>query len=178
MIVERLLFLFFMCIVIRCIKTIQNITQIEGHKLATAVLISLETLFFLLVFRDVIVGDITPPIVAAVVGGYIVGYYFGAFMEDRMALGKVIVTIKIAKKHSKELSKTLRKNGFIFIQSKRYYSHKGKLRKLHQGVIYRKELPKLKGVLKDFNIVATVEPIKTTFGKRIISSKDYVESQK
>ncbi|MCK5176257.1 MAG: hypothetical protein KAQ92_00900, partial [Candidatus Aenigmarchaeota archaeon] len=69
-------------------------------------------------------------------------------------------------------------NGFIFIQSKRYYSHKGKLRKMHEGIIYRKELPKLKKITEEFNIVGVVSDIKSTFGKEIFSTKEYLKINK
>lgn len=167
-----------MCLIMRSLKTVQNITQIGGHKKVTIVLITIETLIFLLVFQNVITGELTFFVIMAVAVGYVLGYLIGSLIEDKMALGKVIVTIKIAKEKSKELSKTLKKNGFIFIQSKRFYSHKGKLRKLHQGIIYRKELPKLKSITKDFNIVATVETLKDTFGKKIISSEEYLDMEK
>ena len=174
----RLAYIFLMCGVMRCIKTIQSITQIGGHKAITAFLIAMETLIFLLVFKNVITGDLTVLIIVAVIAGYVLGYLIGSYIEDKMALGKVIVTIKIAKEKSKDLSKVLKEHGFIFIQSKRFYSHKGKLRKIHQGIIYRKELPHLKAITKDFNIVASIENLKDTFGKKIISSKDYLDLDK
>jgi len=171
----RLAYIFLMCIVMRCIKTIQNITQIDGHKTITAFLIAMETLIFLLIFKNVITGDLTILITLAVIAGYVIGYLIGSHIEDKMALGKVIITIKIAKEKSKNLAIVLKEHGFIFIQSKRYYSHTGKLRKIHQGIIYRKELPKLKAITKGFNITASIENIKGTFGKKIISSKDYLD---
>lgn len=167
-----------MCMIMRCVKTIQNITQIGGHKTITAFLLAIETLILLLVFKDVITGELTILVIIAVIAGYVLGYLIGSYIEDKMALGKVIVTIKIAREKSNKLAEVLKEHGFIFIQSKRFYSHKGKLRKIHQGVIYRKELPKLKAITKDFNIVASVENIKSTFGKKIISSKDYLELDK
>ena len=167
--------LFVLSIVVRSIKTVQFITQIGGHKATTAVLIVIDTVFFLYVFRAVVISDLNLLLLAAVAAGYVVGYYIGSFIEDKMALGKLVVTIKIAKSRSKQLSKILRVNGFVFIRSKRFYTHKGKLRKLYQGIIYRKELPKLKQVTKDLPIIATVEDVKSTFGKRIISSNDYLE---
>ena len=175
---ERIISIFLMCMVIRTIKTVQKINEISGHKLITAILIGMDTTIFLLVFKNLITGDLVVPIVLAMALGYISGYYLGSFIEERMALGKVKVTIKIAKEHSKKLSKILLENGFVFVRTKRAYSHKDKLRKMHQGIIYRKELPKLKSLLKDLNLVAYVEPIKSTFGKKIISSKEYLQIAK
>lgn len=171
----RLAYIFVMCMIMRCVKTIQYITQIGGHKTITAFLLAIETLIFLLVFKNVITGELTIFVIIAVTVGYVLGYLIGSYIEDKMALGKMIVTIKIAREKSNKLAGVLRNNGFIFIQSKRFYSHKGKLRKIHQGIIYRRELPKLKAITKDFNIVASVESLKDTFGKRIISSKDYLD---
>ena len=177
MIIE-LAVLFVLSALVRCVKTVETITQVAGHKLVTSVLIALDTVLFLIVFRNVIINDITAPVLAAVAGGYIAGYYAGAFAEETMALGKLLVTIKISKEHSRRLAGILRENGFVFVQSKRFYSHKGKLKKLHQGIIYRKELPKLKGITKSLPVMATVEDVKSTFGKSVISSKDYLENQK
>ena len=176
--INEIIQLFVLSILVRSIKTIQNITQIGGHKAVTSLLIVIDTVFFLYVFRTVVVNELNIILLLTVAGGYVVGYYIGSIVEEKMALGKLVVTIKISKTHSKELSKTLRKNGFVFIQSKRFYSHKGKLRKLHQGIIYRKELPKLKHITKDLPIIATVGEVKSTFGKNLISSRDYLEMDK
>ena len=173
-----LAYIFLMCMIMRCVKTIQNITQIGGYKTITAFLLAIETLILLLVFKNVITGELTILVITAVIAGYVLGYLVGSYIEDKMALGKVMITIKIAREKSKKLAEALRDNGFIFIQSKSFYSHKGKLRKIHQGIIYRKELPKLKAITKDFQIVASVENLKDTFGKKIISSKDYLDLDK
>ena len=176
--IERIIFIFLMCMAIRTIKTMQKINEISGHKLITAVLIGMDTTVFLLVFKNLLTGELVVPVILAMAFGYISGYYLGAFIEEKMALGKVKVTIKIAKEQSKKLSKILSENGFVFVRTKRVYSHKNKLRKIHQGVIYRKELPKLKHLLKDLNLIAYVEQIKSTFGKKIISSKEYLQIAK
>ena len=176
--INELITLFVLSALVRSVKTVQNITQIGGHKTVTALLIVIDTVFFLYVFREVVVNDLNILLLLTVAAGYVVGYYIGAFIEEKLALGKLVVTIKIAKKHSKKLSKVLRANGFVFIQSKRFYTHKGNLRKLHQGIIYRKELPKLKHITKDLPIIATVEEVKSTFGKKLISSKDYLALDK
>ena len=176
--IERIIFIFLMCVAIRTIKTVQKINEISGHKFITAILIGMDTTVFLFVFQNLLTSELIVPVVLAMAFGYICGYYLGAFIEERMALGKVKVTIKIAKEQSKQLSKVLLDNGFVFVRSKRVYSHKNKLRKIYEGVIYRKELPKLKNVLKDLNLIAYVEQIKSTFGKKIISSKEYLEIAK
>jgi len=175
---ERLLYIFILCVLIRSIKTIQNISQNSGHKLLSAVLIATDTSFFLLVFKDVITNELNFFVIAAVALGYVVGYLLGSFIEEKIALGKTFVTIKIQKEKSKDLAKVLKDNGFVFIQSKRFYSHKGKLKKIHQGIIYRKELPKLKKITKPLPIIATVEHLKGTFGRKTISAEDYLEAEK
>jgi len=173
----RLIYIFILCVLIRSIKTVQNISQNSGHKALSAVLIALDTTFFLLVFKDVITNELTTSVIASVALGYVVGYFIGTFIEERIALGKVVITIKIPKEKSPELAKILKDNGFVFIQSKRYYSHKGKLKKILHGVIYRKELPKLKKIVKGLPIIATVEHVKDTFGRKMVSSKQYLEEE-
>jgi len=175
--IERLLFIYFACVIIRSIKTVQKINEILGHKIVTAFTIGLDTILFLLVFKDLLSGDLTIWLILSMSLGYITGYYLGSFIEDRMALGKVTVTIKIAKENAPKLAKKLKEEGFIFIQSKRFYSHRGKLRKLFQGLIYRKELPKLKKITKEFKVIGIVENVKSTFGKEMFSSEEYLKFQ-
>ncbi len=172
--ITRLTYIFLMCILIRCIKTIQNITQIAGQKFVTAVLIALDTVFFLLIFKTLLTGDLSASLIFTVSLGFIVGYYIGSYIEEKMALGKVKVTIKVAKERSSELFESLNEEGFIFTRSTRHYTHRGKLRKYYEGIIYRKELPKLKETTKGFNALFIIENIKDTFGKKIFTSKEYL----
>ena len=176
--IERLVFIFLMCLGIRSIGTVQKINEIAGHKRIAALLIGVDTILFLLVFKNLITGELTLPVVFSMALGYIGGYFLGTFIEEKMALGKVLVTIKISKRYSKDLFKVLNDNGFVFVRTKRVYTHKNKPKKIYQGIIYRKELPKLKSILKDFKILAYVEPIKTTFGQNIVSSKEYLQDNK
>ena len=101
--IERIIFIFLMCMAIRTIKTMQKINEISGHKLITAVLIGMDTTVFLLVFKNLLTGELVVPVILAMAFGYISGYYLGAFIEEKMALGKVKVTIKIAKEQSKKV---------------------------------------------------------------------------
>ena len=111
----RLLYLLSMCVLIRCIKTIQSITQMAGQKAISAFLIGLDTVAFLLVFKDVITGELTVAVVTTMACGYIIGYYIGSYIEEKMALGKVVVTIKIAKEYQ-----NFQRLGFLnFIISRR-----------------------------------------------------------
>tara|TARA_Y100000310_G_scaffold139131_1_gene138369 strand:- start:23863 stop:24408 length:546 start_codon:yes stop_codon:yes gene_type:complete len=176
--IDRLLYIFVLCVLIRSIKTVQSISQISGHKGLSASLIAIDTIIFLLMFKDVITNELTIFVVIAVALGYVVGYYLGSYIEDKIALGKAMVTIKIPKQKSQELAKKLKDSGFIFVHSKRVYSHHGKLKKMFHGVVYRRELPRLKRKLKDMPIIATVEHVKDTFGRKIVSAKDYLEAQK
>ncbi len=176
--IERIIYIFVLCVLVRSIKTVQQITQIAGHKLATAVLIAADTLVFLIVFKDIITGQLTIWVILAVALGYMAGYYLGAIVEEKMALGKVSVTIRVAKHRAKDLAVALREHGFVFIQSKRFYNHKGKLRKLFLGIVYRKELPKLRKITKGFRVIASVENVKATFGKEIMTSEEYLEIEK
>jgi uncharacterized protein YebE (UPF0316 family) len=158
---------------VKVINTIFKLNEISGNRGIAILLLGVDTTLFLLIFKNVISGDLTVPIVFTMAFGYMAGYTIGCFIEEKMALGKVNVVIKISKKNFKELSKVLTQNGFIFVRTKRVYSQNGKLKKLYQGIVFRKELPKLKKILKDFSFVAYLEPIKGTFGKKILTSKEY-----
>ncbi|MFW6024938.1 MAG: hypothetical protein ACOCRX_01210 [Candidatus Woesearchaeota archaeon] len=176
--IDRILYIFLMGVIIKCISTVKSIVRIGGHKFMTMFLIAVDTILFVFIFSDVLSNDLDIPVLVALICGYLIGYYIGTLIEEKMALGKAFVTIKIAKKDSKELAQTLKKKGFIFVQSKRFYSHKGKLRKIHQGIVYRKELPKLEKLLDDFKVIATVQNVKKVFGKDVISSEDYLRFQR
>ena len=176
--IERLVYVFLMCVAIRSINTLQKINMIDGNKSVTAILIGLDTTLFLLVFKNLLSGDLNVPVVGAMAFGYITGYYLGTFIEEKMALGKVLVTIKISKSKSKELHKRLRDNGFVFTRTKRVYSQKNKLKKIYQGIVFRKELPKLRKVLSDLKVVAYVEPLKATFGQKLVTSDEYLKDNK
>lgn len=167
-----------MGVIIKSIGTVKSIVRIGGHKAMTMFLMGVDTLLFVFIFSDVLSNDLEIPVLTALVSGYLLGYYIGTLIEEKMALGKAFVTIKIAKKESHKLAKTLKEKGFIFVQSKRFYSHKRKLRKIHQGIVYRKELPKLEKLLNNFNVIATVQNVKKVFGKDVISSEDYLRYQR
>lgn len=173
----KLLLVFIACIGINTIKTVRKISEIEGHKRLASLLIGLDTLLFMFIIADIISNDLGFIFVISMASGYILGYWIGTMLEEKIALGKVSVTIKIPKHQSKELWKTLRENGFIFIRTQRVYSHKNKPRKMYEGIIYRQELPKLKNILRNFNLVAHVQPIKDTFGKTILTSDKYLKHQ-
>lgn len=104
-----------MGMIIKSISTVKSIVRIGGHKFMTMTLIAIDTILFVFIFNDVLSGELSLPIVLSLVGGYLVGYYIGTLIEEKMALGKVFVTIKIAKKDSHDLADRLKQNGFIFI---------------------------------------------------------------
>ncbi|MCD6381714.1 MAG: hypothetical protein J7L43_01925 [Candidatus Aenigmarchaeota archaeon] len=174
----RLTLIFLATMAIRTIKTLQKINEYEGRKPIAAILIGIDTLLFLLVLKDILSSEVTIPIVLSMAFGYISGYFIGTVIEEKLALGKVLVTIKISKKYSKELHRRLKESGFVFIRTKRVYTHKNKLKKIYQGIIYRKELPKLKRILSDLKLVAYVSPIKYHFGSRIVTTEEYLRDQK
>ncbi len=173
----RLILIFLATMTIRTIGTLQKINEYEGRRSIATVLIGIDTVLFLLVLRDILSTEVTIPIVLSMATGYMVGYVIGTFIEEKMALGKVLVTIKISKKYSKELHRRLKENGFVFIRTKRVYTHKNKPKKIYQGIIYRKELPKLKSILEGLKFVAYVSPIKHHFGSRIVTAEEYLKDQ-
>ncbi len=176
--IERLVFVFLACMGINTIKTLRKINEIAGHRKIATTLIAVDTVIFLLVFRDLITNKLTIPIVAVMAIGYVIGYNMGSWIEEKMAIGEVSVTIKIPKKQSKELWRRLRKNGFVFTRTQRAYSHKDKPRKFYHGIIFRKELPKLKHTLKGLNYVSHAQPVKDLSGKKIVKSDDYLNKEK
>ncbi|MCD6367560.1 MAG: hypothetical protein J7L45_00580 [Candidatus Aenigmarchaeota archaeon] len=174
----RLFLIFLAAMLIRTVGTLQKINEFEGRKKIAALLIGIDTILFLLVFKNILTYELTIPVVASMALGYMTGYFVGSFIEEKMALGKVLVTIKISKRYSKKLHKVLKENGFIFVRTKRVYTHKNKPKKIYQGIIYRKELPKLKKILSGFKLVAYVSPIKYHFGSKIVSSEEYLRDNK
>ena len=176
--IERLAFVFLACMGINAVKTLRKINEIAGHRKAATMLIAVDTIIFLLVFRDLITNELTVPVVAVMAIGYVTGYNIGSWVEEKMALGEVSVTIKIPKSQSKELWRRLKESGFVFTRTQRAYSHKDKPRKFYHGIIFRKELPKLKKILDGLNYVSHAEPVKDIFGKRLVKSDEYLEKEK
>ncbi len=149
-----------------------------GQKLVSSVLIAVDTVFFLLVFKEILTEDLDVFVVTAMALGYVVGYYLGSIIEDKLALGHVMITLKTSKQDSPVLAELLKKHGFVFIQSKKYYNHNGKHMRLHKGIIFRRELPHLKHLVKDYNLVGIVKNVKEVFGKKILNAEEYLELQR
>jgi uncharacterized protein YebE (UPF0316 family) len=171
----RLIYIFGMCILIRGIKTIQNISMNSGQKKLAAVLTGLDTLFFFLVFKNVIDNEVTFMILSTVVSGYIVGFFLGTYIEEKIGLGKVMISIKIPSRQSNRLSKLLDDHGFVFTTTENVLGKNKKRKKIHQGVVFRKELDKLEALIGDLDIIATVKPVKSTFGRALMPSNSGVQ---
>ncbi|MFW6046195.1 MAG: hypothetical protein ACOCP4_00090 [Candidatus Woesearchaeota archaeon] len=162
---------------IKSISTLKFIVEVKGYRLMSMILIMVDLVLFISIFNDLLSGELSAPIIGSLGLGYITGYNIGLYMEKKIALGKVSVNIKIRKKDSEYLRKELKKNGFIFIKSDENYSHKGKKRVLFNGVIFRKELPKLRGIINKMDLIATVYEVKEVCGKKVIPSKEYLRLQ-
>ncbi len=166
-----------MGVIIKSISTIRFISEVKGYKFLSMFLISVDTILFILIFNDILSQELSAPIIASLIAGYLTGYNIGTFIEDKIALGKVTVNIKIRESDSEKLKEKLKKNGFIFVESEYNYSHKGKKRCIYQGILLRKELPKLKKVLSELDVIATVQEVKEVCGKTVIPSKKYLRYQ-
>ncbi len=166
----NLLIMFGMAVIIKVINTFSKLSEIRGNRKLAVILLGIDSFLFLLVFKNIMSNASNLPVIFMVSVGFMTGYILGGKLEERVAIGFVAATIKVAKKDSKELYKRLNDSGFIFTRSKRIYSPNGGQRKVYHGILFRKELPKLKKCLKSLNHITYTEPVKDVFGKKMIKT--------
>jgi uncharacterized protein YebE (UPF0316 family) len=163
--------MFFIAILIKVINTFSKLSEIRGNRKLAVVLLGIDSFLFLMVFKRVMTNTSTLPVVVMLSVGFMVGYILGGKLEEYVALGNIAATIKVAKKDSKVLFKRLEDAGFIFTRTKRIYTHTGIPVKLYHGILFRKELPKLKKCLKGLDHITYTETVSGVFGKKLIRTK-------
>ncbi len=163
--------MFFIAVLIKIINTFSKLSEIRGNRKLAVLLLGIDSFLFLSVFKKVMIDTSSVAVIFMLSLGFMWGYILGGKLEEYVALGNIAATIKIAKKDSKELFKRLNDSGFIFTRSKRVYTHTGIPVKIYHGILFRKELSKLKKCLKGLDHLTYTEPVSGVFGKKLVRAK-------
>ncbi|MBT4334495.1 hypothetical protein HOD61_01635 [archaeon] len=163
----NLFLLFSVAVLIKVIGTFSKLSEIRGNRHLAVIFLGIDSFLFLLVFKNIMSNPTGLSTIFVLSVGFMCGYLLGGKLEERVAAGYIAATIKVSKENSKELYRRLNKEGFIFTRSKRIYSSNGGYRKLYHGIIFRKELPRLKKCLKGLDHISYTESISDIFGKKL-----------
>lgn len=167
----NLLLMFGVAVLIRIISTFSKLSELRGNRKLAVIFLGIDSFLFLLVFKNLMNDDFGMLGVLMLSVGFMVGYLLGGKLEEKVALGYITATIKVAKRDSKILFKRLNDTGFIFTRTQRIYTHLGNARKVYHGILFRKELPKLKKCLEGLDHITYTETVKDIFGKKILRTK-------
>ena len=166
-----LVLMFGVAVLIKIINTFSKLSELRGNRTLAVIFLGIDSFLFLLVFKNLMSNASGIPIIVMLSIGFMVGYILGGKLEEKIALGFITATIKVAKGDSKELFKRLNGAGFIFTRTQRIYTHLGNARKVYHGILYRKELPRLKKCLEGLDHITYTETVKDIFGKKILRIK-------
>jgi len=108
------LFLIFISKIVEvAISTLRIILISKGYRRQGTILSFLEILLWVFVASRVIMGITEAPIKGIVYSvGFSIGVYVGSLIEGRIALGRVLVQVIVAKDNSSSLVKGLREKGY------------------------------------------------------------------
>ncbi|MDW7695479.1 DUF2179 domain-containing protein [Flammeovirgaceae bacterium SG7u.111] len=156
-IVPLLIFIARICDV--SINTLRVMFMLSGRKGISTILGFLEALIWLLAISQILqnIGSVITYIAYA--GGFATGIYVGILIEDRLAIGTMIVRI-ITQKDASELIEALKEKGFGLT----YLDALGKKGKVNIifTITKRKNLDRLLGLIEQYNPNAmyTIEGLK------------------
>ena len=166
----NLLFMFGVAVLIRILNTFSKLSEIRGNRKLAVIFLGIDSFLFLSVFKKVMTDTSSILVIFMLSVGFMVGYLLGGKLEEYVALGNIAATIKVAKSDSKVLFKRLNDAGFIFTRSKRVYTHTGIPVKVYHGILFRKELAKLKKCLKGLDHITYTEAVSGVFGKKLVTT--------
>lgn len=126
--------------------TIRMIMVVRGKRLLSAVIGFIEAVIYVLAIGKVLDGMDNPMNVFVYALGFAAGNYVGVYLEEKMALGSIIVQV-ISEHKIAELVEKLRDKGFgvTVIEG---YGRNG-IRHLLNVTLQRKNLSKLYGVIDE-----------------------------
>ncbi|WP_322509413.1 DUF2179 domain-containing protein [Anaerolinea sp.] len=105
------LMIFVMRVVDMSMDTLRILFVVRGKKLITWVLGFLQSLIFIVAVARVLGGDVHPLSVLAYAAGFATGNIVGMFIEDKMAIGHVRITI-ISTAAGSQIAQALRESGY------------------------------------------------------------------
>ncbi|MBM7615165.1 DUF2179 domain-containing protein [Alkaliphilus hydrothermalis] len=149
------LFIFFARLTDVSMATIRMIMVVRGRRKQAALIGFFEIIIYILAIGKVLEGLNNPINIIVYALGFATGNYMGVFLEEKMALGNIIVQV-ITEHDVMKLVETLRDEGFgvtVF----EGYGRRG-IRHLINVTLTRKNLPKLYDVIDkhDKNAFITV----------------------
>ncbi len=141
------------------IATIRVIFIMNGHKRVAALLGFVESMIWLIAIGQIIRNISNPISYIAYAGGYATGTFLGMKIEEKLALGKVLIRV-FTRHDTHELFKHIEPTRFNF--NRAYASDKEGDLNILITVILRKELPELIELIHRYNPKAyyTIENVR------------------
>lgn len=156
-VIPALIFLARVCDV--SINTVRIIFVMHGKKLLAPLLGFFEAFIWLLAIRQIITNIDAVYSYFAYAGGFATGTFLGMVIEEKLALGRVVVRV-ITQNPAERLTAFLREKGYRY-SNLDAQSNDGKVNVLF-SVVKREELPEYIGIIRKYNPQAyyTVEGVK------------------
>ncbi len=141
------------------INTVRIIFVMNGKKFLAPLLGFFEAFIWLLAIRQIITNIDAIYSYFAYAGGFATGTFLGMVIEEKLALGRVVVRV-ITQNPAEQLTAFLREKGYRY-SNLDAQSNDGKVNVLF-SVVKRDELPSYIGIIKKYNPQAyyTVESVK------------------
>lgn len=168
-VIPALIFLARVCDV--SINTVRIIFVMHGKKLLAPILGFFEAFIWLLAIRQIITNIDAIYSYFAYAGGFAAGTYLGMVIEEKLALGKVVVRV-ITQVPAEELIKYLRKKDYRY-SNLDAEGNDGKVNVLF-SVVRREELPEYIRIINRYNPQAfyTVEGVKRVSDDEVMKEPD------
>lgn len=164
------LLIFFARVLDISLATIRMIMVVRGKRIQAALIGFMEALIFVVVFSRVLNHMDDPINVLMFASGFATGNYVGMWVEEKMALGNIIVQA-ITPTHYQDLTESLRAEGFgvTIVQG---YGIKG-INNLLNITLQRKRMNKLMRIIDDYDkqIFVTVTDARAIRGGYFSPSK-------
>lgn len=156
------LIIFFARVVDVTLATIRTLMVVQGRKIHSAVIGFFEVSIYVIALGKVVSNLDDPKKLLAYALGFACGNYVGITIENRIALGNLVVQIVLSNGNDLELTEKLRNSGFgVTIL---HGEGKEGSKRILQVAIHRKDLDKLKDIVygydeKAFITTSSVNPI-------------------
>lgn len=149
------------------INTVRIIFVMNGKKVLAPILGFFEAFIWLLAIRQIITNIDAFYSYFAYAGGFATGTFLGMVIEEKLALGRVVVRV-ITQNPAEQLTKFLKAKGYRY-SNLDAQSNDGKVNVLF-SVVKRDELPTYIGIIKKYNPQAyyTVESVKKVSDDEVI----------
>lgn len=144
-------FIFFLNLISNCLGTLKTIFISKQLGKITYWLVAVDSLLFAVVLKAISSGDNFISILAFVLGK-VIGSMLADYIEEKLALGLLEVSIYAKEEKAIEIADFLRSLGYSVTNFKGY-GIEGKERFMITITIARKEMSLLKNILKKYNLI-------------------------